>query len=149
MKKNSVCTELELLGKSLEARWLKKEISKEQLPIEMKKLVSKVKKNEEQFELWKEYLRVKCKLDEVAKNGEVVLISLVAFVFSAISCVSDMGLNMEHMNPVTLVCIIVMLVGVFITAVSAAKPYLGTYVKERTFYELLLFYAENVKEEEK
>lgn len=108
--------------------------------MEMKKLVSSIKENEEQFEIWKEYLRLKCKLDEKVKNGEAVLISTVAFVFSAMSCFSNI---MKNMNIVILLCISVMMIGVLIIAFGIVKPYLKNYIRERTFYELLLYYAEN------
>ncbi len=131
---------LEKIEYALREKWLAKNITIEELPIEMQKLVEAQKKDTTNFEKWREYLRAKCVVDEKVKNAEMNIVTIIPMIFSAVALlsVSESLLLIFQMLHILMVIASLVIIG------SAIKPYIGTYPRKRAFYELLLYYVDKV-----
>ena len=124
------------------------------LAVKAKKLVQETKEKNPKFEHWREYLRVKCLVDEKVQNVKQNIVTAMALLISSISCficalAVVVSLNEELMIkeisiPVLLIISLAMLLGTLLIAWDVIKPYFKKYPQERAFYELLLYYADEI-----
>lgn len=139
---------MEKIESDLRMDWLNHELDFVELALEAQELVQETKKSEKNgsdFENWREYLRVKCLVDEKVKNTwaviisvEVLLISILSCFFSIISFEND---SMPKWYVIGIgVCFIVFMI---LTVCIVVKSY-KKYPQERAFYELLLYYADEI-----
>ena len=136
--------EIEQIELDLKEKWLNHELDLAELAVKAQKLVRETKEKNPKFENWREYLRVKCLVDEKVKNTEAVFISVASLFVSTLSCffsVSSDNTQLWYVVGIGFVCILILL-GTILIGLGVKKSYSKNYPRERAFYELLLRYAD-------
>ena len=147
--------EMEQIEIALREKWLNSDkLDLAELAVKAQELVKETKEKNTKFEHWREYLRVKCLVDEKVQNVKQNIVTAMALLISSISCficvlAVVVSLNKELMIkeisvPMLYIISLAILVGTLLIVYDVIKPYFKKYSRERAFYELLLYYADKI-----